>query len=128
MMVGLLAIEDVEAGCVNLNDDVVVSRTFRKKIRRRKYKTYTSEERFNLEGILKMAMVASNNESTVWIAKHCSGDLDLFVKRMNERARELGMTKTFYNNPSGLPSGGGVADNCAGGGLVDGLASFTPTG
>ncbi len=113
MMVGLLAIEDVEAGCVSLNDEVVVSRTFRKKIRRRKYKTYTAEERFTLEGILKMAMVASNNESTVWIAKHCSGDLNVFVQRMNQRARDLGMTKTLYNNPSGLPAGRGAVDNCA---------------
>ncbi len=113
MMVGLLAIEDVEAGCINLNDEVIVSRTFRKKIRRRKYKTYISEERFTLEGILKMAMVASNNESTVWIAKHCAGDLNVFVQRMNQRARELGMTKTLYNNPSGLPAGGGSIDNCA---------------
>lgn len=113
MIVGLLAIEDVEQGCVSLNDEVVVSRTFRKKIRRRKYKTYTAEERFTLEGILKMAMVASNNESTVWIAKHCSGDLNVFVQRMNQRARDLGMTKTLYNNPSGLPAVGGTIDNCA---------------
>ncbi len=113
MMVGLLAIEDVEAGLVNLTDEVVVSRTFKKKVKRRKYKTYTSEEKFTLEGILKLAMVASNNESTVWIAKHCSEDLSLFVQRMNQRAIELGMTKTFYNNPSGLPAGGGLSDNCA---------------
>ena len=113
MMVGLLAIEDVETGKVNLNDEVVVSRCFRQRVRRRKFKTYTSEEKFTLEGVLKMAMVASNNESTLWIAKHCSGDLEVFVQRMNQRARELGMTKTFYNNPSGLPAGGGLADNCA---------------
>ncbi len=113
MMVGLLAIEDVEAGRVHLNDDVLVSRSFRQRIKRRKYRTYTSEEKFTLEGILKMAMVASNNESTVWIAKHCSGDLDVFVQRMNQRARELGMTNTLYHNPSGLPTGGGMADNSA---------------
>ncbi len=113
MMVGLLAIEDVEAGCVNLNDQIIVSRTFRKKIRRRKFKNYTVEENFTLEGMLKLAMVASNNESTVWIAKHCSGDLDVFIQRMNQRARDLGMTKTLYNNPSGLPAGGGNIDNCA---------------
>lgn len=113
MMVGLLAIEDVEAGRVSFNDEVLIRRTFKQRIRRRKYRTCTSEEKFTLEGILKMAMVASNNESTVWIAKHCSGDLNIFIQRMNQRARELGMTKTLYNNPSGLPAGGNLVDNCA---------------
>ena len=113
MMVGLLAIEDVEAGCVSLSDEIVVTRTFRKKIRRRKFKNYTAEEHFTLEGMLKLAMVASNNESTIWIARHCSGDQEVFIQRMNQRARELGMTKTLYNNPSGLPAGAGLADNCA---------------
>ncbi len=104
MMVCLLAFEDIKAGSVCLDDEITVTRTYKKKIKRRRYTTYTVEERYTLNDLLKMAMVASHNESTVWIAKHCSGDLQSFVERMNRRCFELGMTKTQYSNPSGLPA------------------------
>jgi serine-type D-Ala-D-Ala carboxypeptidase (penicillin-binding protein 5/6) len=111
MMVGLLAIEDVEAGKVLMTDTITVESTYKKRIKRRKYKTYKVTEKFILSDLLKMAMVRSHNESTVWIGKHCSPELDEFIARMNRRAAELGMTKTHYNNTSGLPSPG--ADNSA---------------
>lgn len=104
MMVGLLAMEDIAAGTVCLDDRITVTRTYKKKLRRRRYTTYTVEENYSFEDVLKMAMVASHNESTIWIAKHCSGSLETFVARMNRRAMELGMTKTMYSNPSGLPA------------------------
>jgi D-alanyl-D-alanine carboxypeptidase len=111
MMVGLLAIEDIEAGKRSFNDTIKVTRTFRQRIRRGKYRTYTSHEQYSLEGLLKMAMVASHNESTVWIARHCSNSLEEFVQRMNARAVELGMVKTLFSNPSGLPASISVLDN-----------------
>jgi len=113
MMVGLLAFEDIEAGKVCVDDRITVTRTFRKKIRRRRYTTYSATEQYTLHDLLKMAMVGSHNESTVWIAKHCSGDLETFVTRMNERALQLGMTKTQYSNPSGLPAIIDELDNSA---------------
>ncbi len=113
MMVGLLAVEDIEAGKVCWDDKITVTRTFRKKIRRRRYTTYTVEEKYTLEDLLKMAMVASHNESTVWIAKHCEESLEAFIERMNKRAFELGMIKTQYSNPSGLPAIIDELDNSA---------------
>lgn len=104
MMVGLLAMEDIHAGRVRWDDCITVSRSYRKRIRRGRYTTITREEHYTFEDVVKMAMIASHNESTVWIARHCSGDLQLFVERMNRRAQELGMTKTLYSNPSGLPA------------------------
>lgn len=104
MMVGLLAMEDINSGKVKWDDRITVTRTYKKRVKSRRYKTYTTEEHYTLEDLVKMAMVASHNESTVWIAKHCSGDLTAFVSRMNERAMQLGMTKTQYSNPSGLPA------------------------
>ena len=104
MMVGLLAVEDIEAGNVCWDDKITVSRVYRKKVSRRRYTSVTSKEEYSLEDLLKMAMVGSHNESTAWIAKHCSGSLETFVARMNTRAQELGMTKTQYSNPSGLPA------------------------
>lgn len=111
MMVGLLAVEDVEAGKAQMSDQISITSTYKKRIKRRKYKTYTVSETYILSDLLKMAMVRSHNESTVWIAKHCSPTTDEFIDRMNQRAAELGMTMTHYNNTSGLPSPG--VDNAA---------------
>jgi len=106
MMVGLLAMEDINAGRVHWTDQITVKRTYKKRVRGRgrRYTTVTQEENYSFEDVVKMAMIASHNESTVWIAKHCSGELQVFVERMNRRAQELGMTKTLYSNPSGLPA------------------------
>lgn len=111
MMVCLIAAEDLINGSVCLDDRITVSRTYKKRIRRRRYTTYTVEEKYSFEDLLKMALVASHNESTVWIAKHCSGDVETFVNRMNVRAHELGMTQTQYYNTSGLPGGRSAPDN-----------------
>ena len=89
MMVGLLAIQDVEAGKVCMDDIITVQSIYRKKIRRRKYKTYTTIERYLFSDLLKMAMIRSHNESTVWIAKHCSGSVEVFVDRMNSGGQIL---------------------------------------
>ncbi len=111
MMVCLLAIEDLNSGTVCLDDRITVTRTYKKRLRRRRYTTYTVEEKYYFEDLLKMALVASHNESTVWIAKHCSGDVSTFVNRMNAKAIELGMTQTQYYNTSGLPGGRSTPDN-----------------
>ena len=111
MMVCLLAIEDLNSGSICLDDRITVTRTYKKRLRRRRYTTYTIEEKYYFEDLLKMALVASHNESTVWIAKHCSGDVSTFVNRMNAKAIELGMTQTQYYNTSGLPGGRSAPDN-----------------
>jgi serine-type D-Ala-D-Ala carboxypeptidase (penicillin-binding protein 5/6) len=111
MMVCLLASEDLNAGTVCLDDRITVTRTYKKRLRRRRYTTYTVEEKYSFEDLLKMALVASHNESTVWIAKHCSGELETFIARMNVKAKELGMTQTAYYNTSGLPGGRSAPDN-----------------
>ncbi|MFM7015850.1 MAG: LysM peptidoglycan-binding domain-containing protein [Bacteroidota bacterium] len=111
MMVGLLAIEDLEAGKISMTDTITVTESFKKKIRRRKYTTYTVQYDYSLEDALKMAMVASHNESTIWIAKHCAPTIEEFVARMNQRAAELGMNSTKYYNTSGLPGFGPTPDN-----------------
>ena len=111
IMVCLLAIEDLNSGSICLDDRITVTRTYKKRLRRRRYTTYTVEEKYYFEDLLKMALVASHNESTIWIAKHCSGDVSTFVNRMNAKAIELGMTQTQYYNTSGLPGGRSAPDN-----------------
>lgn len=47
-------------------------------------------------------MLASANESANALAEHCSGSVEAFVEKMNQKARELGCTNSNFANPSGL--------------------------
>ncbi len=68
---------------------------------------YLSEgERITLRDLLYGLMLASGNDAAVAIAEHIGGDVDGFLKLMNERAAELGCTKTVFLSPNGLPVAG----------------------
>ena len=59
-----------------------------------------------VEDILKGIAIASGNDAAVAMAEFLSGSTDEFVKVMNERAKELGMTNTTFKNCNGLPMEG----------------------
>lgn len=56
-----------------------------------------------LRDVLYALMLTSGNDAARLIAETLGGDLEGFSQRMNERADELGMQKTHFRNPSGLP-------------------------
>lgn len=59
--------------------------------------------------VLQALLIASSNESAVMLAEHVCGSVDAFVKRMNERAEELGLHSAKFYNPNGLPTYSGNA-------------------
>ena len=59
-------------------------------------------ERLTLETLLYGLMLCSGNDAAVAVAEHVSGSVDAFVEKMNETARQLGMTSTSFANPNGL--------------------------
>jgi len=109
MMVALLTVEAIKAGKADWSDEVRVERVYRKS--RRSRAVYRTTETYSLESLVQLAMIPSNNQACVDIAKYLDVSLDAFVARMNTRAMELGMTKTYYSNPSGLPAPLRDADN-----------------
>jgi D-alanyl-D-alanine carboxypeptidase len=52
--------------------------------------------------ILGLVTRSANDAATV-LAEAMGGSEPAFVDRMNQKARQLGMTRTIYRNPSGLP-------------------------
>ena len=53
---------------------------------------------------LAMALITrSANDAAVVVAEGLFGSQDAFVKKMNEKAKELGMKRTTFYNPSGVP-------------------------
>lgn len=105
MMVALLAFEALGRGDVHLDDPVVVStaasRTGGSGV------TLKAGERLPFEDLLKAMLVASANGASVAIADAIAGSQPAMISRMNQRARELGMTETTYRTVNGLPPRGG---------------------
>lgn len=61
---------------------------------------------YSVENMLKSVIVASANDASVALAEKISGAEEVFVKKMNARAKELGLNDTVYVNASGLPEPG----------------------
>jgi len=65
-------------------------------------------ERVIVRELMKGIAVASGNDACVALAQHLSGSEDFqpFVRAMNAKAHELGMTDTVFKNPNGMPAEG----------------------
>ncbi|MBP3950530.1 D-alanyl-D-alanine carboxypeptidase family protein [Bacillus suaedae] len=59
-------------------------------------------EKMKLEDLVYGLMLRSGNDSAVAIAEHVGGSLEGFVYMMNEKAKQLGMLNTMFQNPHGL--------------------------
>ena len=60
---------------------------------------------YTLKDLLRAEIIYSANNAAYMVAKHIGkGNLDNFVKLMNQKAKELGMNDTHYYTPAGLPT------------------------
>lgn len=69
---------------------------------------------YTLEDLIYGLMLRSGNDAAYVIAKHVFGSVDVFVEKMNEKAKSLKMYSTIFNNPSGLDEkdGGNISSSC----------------
>ena len=65
-------------------------------------------ETLSVEELLWGLLLPSGNDAAMALARKTAGSVDNFVQRMNERAKELGLTQTKYVNPHGLDATGHV--------------------
>lgn len=61
-------------------------------------------EEMTVEDLLKGVAVASGNDASVALAERIAGSEEAFVKKMNEKVKELGLENTKFQNPTGLPA------------------------
>ena len=59
-------------------------------------------EELTLRDLLYGLMLRSGNDAALAVANYVGGSVEEFVSLMNKKAKELKMTKTTFNNPSGL--------------------------
>ncbi|MEP9374190.1 D-alanyl-D-alanine carboxypeptidase family protein [Mesorhizobium sp. KR1-2] len=61
-----------------------------------------------LEDLIQGMAVQSANDGCIIVAEGMAGSEDSFAEQMNERAHELGLTKSVFKNSTGLPVDGQV--------------------
>lgn len=101
MMTFLIAIEAIENKKVSPKDKIKIT----KKIASVKGSSYHLKENEEVELIelMKGLMIVSGNDAAIAIATHIGKSPEQFVKIMNKKAKDIGMSNTHFVNPHGLP-------------------------
>ncbi len=100
IMTLLLVMEAIDAGKLALNDMICTSETAASMGGSQIY--LKVGESMSVEDLLKSVVISSANDAAVALAEAVSGDIGSFVDQMNQKARELGMTSTTFENVTGL--------------------------
>ena len=106
LMTALLVLEDVKAGRYGL-DSLVSAGPMALRMEPSIIGFLDLKTRkpvsWSVDTLLYALMIRSANDAAVALAEHSAGTMEKFVARMNARAKSLGMDKTVYYNPNGLP-------------------------
>lgn len=100
IMTLLLAFEAIADGKANLTDQVITSEHASSMGGSQVF--LATGEVQTLDTLLKCIAVASGNDASVAVAEHIAGSEEAFVARMNEKAKELGMADTNFEDCCGL--------------------------
>src|SRR5688500_14823057 len=101
LMTLYLACEDLDAGRADIDELVTVS-AHAASTPRYRMGLRTGQE-VPLRVLLEGVAIASANDAATALAERLAGDEAAFVARMNDKARELGLSATRFANPHGLP-------------------------
>lgn len=109
LMVILLTLEAVERGDLQLNELIAASPEACKMGGSQIW--LEPGEEMSVEELLKAVCIVSANDASYAIGEHLAGSEDNFIVKMNERAKELGLSNTTYVNATGLEPPDGSVGN-----------------
>ena len=101
IMTLLLSFEALEAGELTLDEAITVSERAASMGGSQVF--LEANAKYLVSELLKSIVVCSANDSCVAMAEKIAGSESLFVEKMNERAKALGMDNTLFANCTGLP-------------------------
>ncbi len=105
IMTLLLTFEALEQGKIKLEDPVTVSAYASSMGGSQVF--LAENEVQTLETMIKCIAVASGNDASVAVAEYLAGSEEAFVEQMNEKAAELGMVDTHFEDCCGLTDSDG---------------------
>ena len=106
IMTLLLIFEELEKGTITYDDIVTVSAHAASMGGSQCF--FEEGEQQTVRDMIKCIEVASGNDAATAMAEHISGSEEAFVNLMNQRASELGMVNTHFENACGLEAEGHV--------------------
>lgn len=104
LMTMYLTFDAIRSGRLNLSEKVAISRQAAKiggSVMR-----LNAGEKAPVTRLLAGTAVASGNDAATALAERVGGNTANFVRMMNSKARKLGMSRTVFKNPTGLPAAG----------------------
>ena len=66
------------------------------------YNHLLAGEELTVWDLMNYLLIPSGNEAGTVLAEYVAGDIPTFIDMMNAKAKELGMTRTHYEDPHGL--------------------------
>ncbi len=103
LMTLYLAMESVRAEQVHLEDLVPIS-SYAATVDRYRMGLRAGEW-VSFQTLLEGVAIGSANDAAAAVAEALAGNQEAFVARMNAKAAEIGLTRTRFANPHGLPGG-----------------------
>lgn len=100
MVAQILIMEEIENKRIKWTDVVTISKNASDMGGSQIY--LETGEKMTVEDLMKGISVASGNDATVAMAEFISGSEEKFVKRMNNKVKELGLKNTHFTNCTGL--------------------------
>lgn len=96
----LLIMEAIDSGKINMTDKVTITENAASMGGSQVF--LEAGEEYTVEELLKGIAIASGNDAVVAMSEKVAGSTGSFVKMMNNKAKELGLTNTNFVNPHGL--------------------------
>lgn len=100
IMTLLLVMEAIDSGKLKLDEMVTTSENAASMGGSQIY--LEVDEQMSVRDMIKSVVIASANDAAAALAEHLCGSLEAFVEKMNQKAAELGMKNTHFENTNGL--------------------------
>lgn len=104
VMTMLLTMEAIDDGKISMDSVVTISENAAKMGGSQMFLEANSN--IKLQELIKGLSIASANDAAVALAETIGGSQENFVKMMNDKANELGLKNTSFQNPHGLDAEG----------------------
>ena len=103
LMTAYLTFDAIKRGKLKLNQSLDIPATAIRRNRNESRMLLKAGQTVTVDELLHGLIVQSGNDAAIALAISVAGNVDDFVKMMNDDAKRLGMKNTHFANPTGLP-------------------------
>ncbi len=100
----IIIMDSIKDGKLKYTDNVVISENASNMGGSQVY--LNTNETYKVSELLKSVAIASANDAVVALSEKTYGSVDEFVRKMNEKCKEIGCKNTSFKNPHGLDTEG----------------------